>query len=404
MNEKVGSIAAKLATFQHAFETTAADRDRLAAKSDELAIKHDQILLGMVAQMLVQDLKVEADALGPRLLNATRTLSLGPQLRNTSDTSFVVNAAARGLLDVADAMMRQVHFSKSGLDLVELSRTLNPEFYGQHHAIDRFFEKRQGFLNHAAYYADAIAAGLWPDSGTLEAQKAAIERGLPSILLITLPKSGSVFLWTTISASLQMPTFRVALTKDMKDEVLVPELLRAFAKGGMIAQHHLSPSKETLEDLKRSHVRRLVLHIRDPRQACVSWLHYGRKIKATPGRVPPHQFAESYLWQEFLKPASEWLHKWLEVDETDPDLEIVFSTHEEMAGRTKEHIEDLLQKLHVPSDQVDLKLSDLTGATHFRKGEKNEWLDFLSDDFKRRSTELIPNALARRFNWQEVHV
>jgi len=396
-------LAKELETYKHAFETTSADRDRLEALAGRLADKHDRLLSGLVAHVFRHDLDVAPASIGRRLLAAKGVLNLQSRLQQTDDPETLARAAAGGLLDFAEVVLRVANISEQGLDFVELSRALDPIFPNQRHATDVYFNKRKSVAEHDRLYADAVRDGYWPDEGTRTAQTAAIERGLPSVLLITLPKSGSIFIWKTIASSLQLPMLRVAPWAQMMKEIVVPSLLEVFAEGGMTAQHHLAPSKSNIEALKNAQIKKFVLHFRDPRQAAVSWWYYSPRIGVSRDRERSQQETEDHVWRGYLEPAAEWLHGWLEVDEKDSEFEIVLSTHEEMAGQESAHISNLLRQLDVPLDSFNLQLSDRSGETHFRKGAKDEWLDFFSEDFKQRSTKLIPNSLARRFGWNEIH-
>ena len=46
-----------------------------------------------------------------------------------------------------------------------------------------------------------------------------------------------------------------------------------FSGGGFVSQNHLAPSPENLQILQHFKLK-MVLHLRDPRQALLSWIHY----------------------------------------------------------------------------------------------------------------------------------
>jgi hypothetical protein len=46
-----------------------------------------------------------------------------------------------------------------------------------------------------------------------------------------------------------------------------------FSGGGFVSQNHLAPSPENLQILQHFELK-MVLHLRDPRQALLSWIHY----------------------------------------------------------------------------------------------------------------------------------
>lgn len=384
--------------YKHAFETTAIDRDNWAGRATVGEEQRDRMLLGLCAYIFCNELKFAPESLSERLSSNLETLALRSGLKSATQNELR-NAAALGLLEATEVLLRVASVSQIALDMVETSLLLDGSFSDKLHSIDKFFHERRSFADHSKFYSTAVRDGLWPDTGTSAAQADAIDRGLPSLLLVTLPKSGSIFIWTTFSASLRMPMFRVALTQSLLEETIVPPLLRVFAKGGMTAQHHLYPSAENIAALKDAGLTRFVLHFRDPRQAAVSWWHYQKQIGAVPNRELSQEEIEAHLWRGYLVPAAEWLEGWLAVADGDANFDITLSTQEAMAGNEDSHIRMLLDRVGMPREQVDLQLSARSSGTHFRKGAKDEWLGFFSDDFRRRSRNLIPDELAERFGW-----
>ena len=110
-------------------------------------------------------------------------------------------------------------------------------------------------------------------SGFVTAQRDAIDNGTPSILLITMPKSGSIYTATRLSEELGAPLCRISLDLVPKDHV-VPSRAASFANGGAICQEHLDASDENLDAMVKAGIRRIQVHVRDPRQATLSWVHH----------------------------------------------------------------------------------------------------------------------------------
>lgn len=400
-SESVG-LSEQVETFKHAFESTAVDRDHWCELVDTAAETHDRLILGLVAHILHREILVKPTALGERLQSVLDTLPLRGALAENAGPEKLAQAAAAGLLEATEVILRLANVSAEALDMVELSLALDPSFSDRLHSIDMYFQQRRPFDEHVAFYSRAVADGLWPDPGTRAAQQDAIGRDLPSMLMVTLPKSGSIYIWTTVSDSLRMPMFRVALTQSLTEETIVPALLEVFSDGGMTAQHHLHPSEENIARLKEAGFTRFIVHFRDPRQAAVSWWHYQLKIGAARERERSQEEIEEVIWLGYLEPAARWLQGWLDIHDNDPDFDLVLSTQEELAGREVEHISALLRGIGVPEDRISLEAGQRSGRTHFRKGAKDEWLSFYSDAFKKRSVDLVPNEIARRFGWCEV--
>ena len=110
-------------------------------------------------------------------------------------------------------------------------------------------------------------------SGFIPEQRAAIAREIPSILLITMPKSGSVYTAMRLSEVLDAPQCRISLDLIPVDHV-IPSWVESFAMGGAVCQEHLDASTENLQILAASGVKKLQIHLRDPRQATLSWVHH----------------------------------------------------------------------------------------------------------------------------------
>jgi hypothetical protein len=107
---------------------------------------------------------------------------------------------------------------------------------------------------------------------------------VPSLLLNTLPKSGSVFLMHTLSETLGCGRLHLGNMYSLIDQISL-EKMRAFAKGGWVVQDHLAPSLENLQILRHFGCS-MVLHVRDPRQAMVSWLHHLDRVYRKQGEEP----------------------------------------------------------------------------------------------------------------------
>jgi len=392
-------LATDLETYRQAFETTEIDRDRIQAELDRSLNGVLRVRAGLLAHALLREVGIPASSLETPLARAWTAWTDDDGSLAGAD---IVRLASDGLIEIAETILRDAHLSELALDFVATALEISDAFRGVNHAVDLYFHHRKSFSEHKAYLETGVAAGLWPDAGTRAAQEAAIERGIPSILLATLPKSGSLYLWSTIAKSLEAPMFRVALPRGPTEDELVPGLVDVFAKGGLCAQQHLSPSPENIEILKARGIKRMLLHIRDPRQATVSWWLYNLRIGASRPRERSRAEIEEHLWSAYFAPAAKWVTDWIEIVDRDPDISIMLSTQEQLSADAPGLVGSILDFFGVPSARYSLDIAAKTDATHFRKGSKDEWLGFFSEDFKRRSTDLVPNDIAERFGWNTV--
>lgn len=98
-------------------------------------------------------------------------------------------------------------------------------------------------------------------------------RRLPPVLLVTVPKSASETVWSRLSEGLRLPRAHLSLGL-FPHCLLLPDRLQAFARGGIAAKEHIRPTRHHLRALAETGVRRLVVHLRDPRQCLLSWAHF----------------------------------------------------------------------------------------------------------------------------------
>jgi hypothetical protein len=93
-----------------------------------------------------------------------------------------------------------------------------------------------------------------------------------SILLNTMPKSGSVYVLKSLAKILRLRAMYIGNQYGLIDQIDVKDAL-TFSGGGFVSQNHLAPSAENLQILQHFKLK-MVLHLRDPRQALLSWIHY----------------------------------------------------------------------------------------------------------------------------------
>jgi hypothetical protein len=99
---------------------------------------------------------------------------------------------------------------------------------------------------------------------------------LPSLLIATIPKSGSVFTAKQLACGLGLET-NVLTVGSFPHYCFDISRLARFARGGRISVEHFDASAENLQVLK-AFVERLVVHIRDPRSVLLSWVHHLSRI------------------------------------------------------------------------------------------------------------------------------
>lgn len=235
----------------------------------------------------------------------------------------------------------------------------------------------------------------------------------PSIVLSTLPKSGSIYLLSVLERGLNYKAFNVSLgyfPHDLIDWVR----LRTASRGGAITQSHFDASPANLQIL-RTVQPRVQVHLRDPRQATLSMMHHVLRLWATSDRlsilaldpVPPIEFFDcpfesqiDWMIDHYLPSCVGWIEKWLEViDRGDSGLTILLSTFEEMIRDESTFLQRTLEFFGIAASRFQNPNMKKSLATHFRQGTADEWQRVFSREQKERALQVIPPSLRERFQW-----
>ena len=175
------------------------------------------------------------------------------------------------------------------------------------------------------------AAASAEDAAESFAVKAENTRVFPSIFLNTQPKSGSVFLFKSLTAGLGLRFTRIGTT-GYPETLIEIEQIRAFKQGGAISQLHIDANPINLLFLCIN-LDKMLLHIRDPRNSMISWLHYMDHINETcpqVGESPQYLPYIGTCWTSatfeekfercvsfFYKESIAWLQQWFDAMRVD---------------------------------------------------------------------------------------
>ena len=229
------------------------------------------------------------------------------------------------------------------------------------------------------------------------------------VLLNTLPKSGSVFLQQTLSGSLGVPSMYVGNMYSLIDQLSL-DRMRHFASGSFVSQNHLAPSPENLRMLEHFGCP-VVLHVRDPRQALVSWLYHLDRIRGDAEalllfspHLPPNYFAWDFHrkldWQidNFLPHMVEWIARWVAIHDAGR-LPVLLTTYDELSRDLRGLCRRICEFCAIPADAFRFVEAPKTIENHFRLGDDGEWRRVFSAEQTGRASAMLPAELAQRFGW-----
>ncbi len=237
-------------------------------------------------------------------------------------------------------------------------------------------------------------------------------RGLPTMLLTTLPKSASESIWNKLAEGLGLAQCYLSLGL-FPECTLVPARVRAAAEGGVIIKEHIGPTAHNLATLAQSGVTRIIVHHRDPRQATLSWAHFVRddiqqRLMAPLWRkiVPPadilaHDLGAILDWcvAHYLPLLIKFLHDWRAVDgDSKQPVSVLFSSFEQFRLDPDAYFDRVLAFYGIGRERYAGTAE--AEVVHLRKGRVDEWRSVFSDAQQRRAWAQIPADMAADFGWE----
>ncbi len=234
---------------------------------------------------------------------------------------------------------------------------------------------------------------------------------IPGIFLVTLPKSASAYIWEQLWKNLPAAPARVHLGH-FPYELIDPHRCRWLGKGGAVVQSHVGPFRHNLVALEYSGVRKLLVHVRDPRQALISWTHHliNRNAVNSPelsGQdfMPPVELVQQNLgdilaWniEHYLPLEVQWIEDWLEVEAGDRRFEVLITTYEEFKSDESAFFRKIGEFYGIPDLNIKPRKPE-EGKLHYRKGATKEWMEVFTPEQIARANDIIPGRLFERFGW-----
>ncbi|MGV8996872.1 MAG: sulfotransferase domain-containing protein [Parvibaculaceae bacterium] len=232
----------------------------------------------------------------------------------------------------------------------------------------------------------------------------AAAKNKPSIFVVTLPKSGTVHIGHTIRQSLGYDFTNTLVTPTFPKNIVWPTMAADFQRGSMVSVSHMQADDENLSVLKRVGISKIVVHVRDPRAALLSWAHFRSTLQESSSALP-EQVVEMGLplaqqidvhIDGFYASSIAWLSGWLATDTSDFD--ILWLTHEDMSVQQDAYFEALFAFHGISGTDLKPLAKDANG--HFRTGNNADWRETLTAAQTERVNAMLPSAMAQRFGWE----
>jgi hypothetical protein len=240
------------------------------------------------------------------------------------------------------------------------------------------------------------------------------------IFLNALGKSASSFLCSALTQGLRIPQVDQVAGGAYPLFLLNQRLVQKAATGNYFANHHLPAHPVNLYLLDHFY-KKMIVHIRDPRQATLShlrnmWRHkrdgdewLDEVIFLSEGGIPEDCFERSEreqldTWIDLkLHESVEWIQGWLDV-ENDPSFrpEMLITTYETFVQDKTAFMHGVLDFYAIAHDTFDYPIEKEPDPDEFlyEKSETSEeWLSVFTDDQKMRANLQVPNEMCERFGW-----
>lgn len=244
------------------------------------------------------------------------------------------------------------------------------------------------------------------------------ELHLPGILFNTMPKSGSIFILRCLSRGLAIPETKIAVCL-FPDDLIIRSKVDDLALGNTVVQQHI-PARDINLRFLRNRLPRMVTHLRDPRQATLSWLHHldnfhahretvpacALGLEATTPALPQDYFSWEqekrldYLLATHLPNLITWTQNWVDAADKATGPDILLTRYEDFVADQQVFLRKLLDFFQIPETAFDWsRLPAKTAQTHYRKGSTNEWKLAFTLAQQEKAKSAIPKDLAKRLGW-----
>ncbi|WP_395014799.1 sulfotransferase domain-containing protein [Dongia sp.] len=242
---------------------------------------------------------------------------------------------------------------------------------------------------------------------------------LPPVLLIALPKSGSTYMQRALGRTLRVQVQHFSAAGISGSSFRLADLCR-FAEGNVISREHLQPRAISPKLLGEYGINKAVLHVRDPRDAIVSWTRHMDRSLATRGlrfvelscemAVPAvyrdWDFARRLEWQveNKLPDFVRWIERWLALVAGNSDVEFLITDYAELADDARGLVIRILDFYGIEHKPEWISMPSVAYGKNnifsdLETRDSADWMAEMSRDVLAAAHAQMPAALARRFGW-----
>jgi hypothetical protein len=235
-------------------------------------------------------------------------------------------------------------------------------------------------------FSDHVRGALERHRQMMEAR----ERGLPSILLASMPRSASASLSQSLSATLDTPILRVS-AGHFPDFWVIKHWVDCVSSGGAITHDHFGASAFNLKVLNECNRREIFVLIRDPRAAAASDTNLSLTLYR---EKPSAELIEAGIIDGAVRSYYPWIVDWMAAERTS-GLRIHWlkwdDLRKNMAGTVARILRNFLPAY--PAVERFLAASKVVKANHVA-GDNEAWRSAVSPAGQKYLWQTMPTGLA----------
>ncbi len=240
-------------------------------------------------------------------------------------------------------------------------------------------------------------------------------RGSTPILICNLPKSASEYIYETLATGLRIPKVTVS-TNYFANNLIVRSEFRRLVFFGGVAKDHLPALTQNKLQIRR-YLDRMAVHVRDPRQVSLSWLHHLERLFQADDvdtlelfdvELPKDFFDreqnDQIDWMlEYHYPAClRWIEGWLDAEAEEAFTpRMLFTRYEDFRNDREAYFARLLDFFEIDASKFhDPDITPKSSTHHFRKGLVDEWREVFTPAQKERANRLLSDRIRERFGYE----
>jgi hypothetical protein len=230
--------------------------------------------------------------------------------------------------------------------------------------------------------------------------------------IITIPKSGSMYIMQTLTSSLRRESISVGkFPETITDINRVKECYNYNA----ICHAHTVANDNNLSMLTKHGISKFVVHVRDPRQCVLSWTYWLRNDDENERNINNPYLPENYFdmtleqqlafqIQNRIPIIIDLIDSWIKCHKKDNKIDVLFTDFVKLKNDPSLFFSEIsdfygLERgiINVPTQKELTSNADY----HYRKGDTDEWRSVYSQKQKNLAWELMPNDICELFSWGE---